>query len=473
MGAGRLDAYRASVVAAELEAAPPEVAATVVAALEGHFELEDAAHLRRRCRRVLARISPDLLRQRAARARAECGLRRWVEEPGVDRWEGTFPSEDAAQAWAAIDALARQYVADGECATHRSRARQGADRPGRRPRHHRHRADHHRPRDRARRARVGRGRSGRGHRSEPTRCGRGHGRPGRGHRAGGEPARARAPQVARRHGAGHAGAGGALPPGHRCPARHRHRQRRRPRGMRRAGGGRRPGLAGGRGGARVHHRRLPALGPARRAGPGPRPALPLSRLHRRRRVLRPRPRAPLAGRAHHRRQPDLPVPTPPPHQATTRLDRDPSTGRSRDLHRPHRPSPHHPPRRRPDQHRPTRCRHTPDRPAQPQPRPHRHPRRPTHRARVHPRTPRHTTTRPTPSNEHHLDRPPRNADTAPTWSRRPPPPPSPFNHTATGHTDPTSAADPTIETAGATHPRSDRPARPQGWPHRALRLSPS
>ena len=53
--------------------------------------------------------------ERAKRARAACGLRRWVEEPGVDRWEGTFPSEDAAQAWAAIDALARRYVADGSC----------------------------------------------------------------------------------------------------------------------------------------------------------------------------------------------------------------------------------------------------------------------------------------------------------------------------------------------------------------------
>ena len=115
MGAGRLDEYRAGVVAQELEAAPPQVRATVVAVLQGHFELEDAAHLRRRCRRALARISPDLLRQRALRARASCGLRRWVEEPGVDRWEGTFPSEDAAKAWAAIDALARRYVADGVC----------------------------------------------------------------------------------------------------------------------------------------------------------------------------------------------------------------------------------------------------------------------------------------------------------------------------------------------------------------------
>ena len=109
MAAGRLDPYRAAVVAEELAEAPPQVAATVVAALEGYFGTEDAAHLRRRCRRALARISPDLLVQRARRARAECGLRRWAEEPGVDRWEGTFPSEEAAQAWAAIDALAQQY----------------------------------------------------------------------------------------------------------------------------------------------------------------------------------------------------------------------------------------------------------------------------------------------------------------------------------------------------------------------------
>ena len=119
---GRLDAYRASVVADELAEAPPQVAACVVAAVEGHFGTEDGAHLRRRCRRVLARISPDLLVERAKRARAACGLRRWVAEPGVDRWEGTFPSEDAARAWAAVDALAQRYVRDGTC-THIERAR--------------------------------------------------------------------------------------------------------------------------------------------------------------------------------------------------------------------------------------------------------------------------------------------------------------------------------------------------------------
>ena len=115
MGAGRLDPYRAGVVAEELEAAPAEVRATVVTLLEPYLGVEDGAHLRRRCRRALARISPDLLRQRALTARAECGLRRWVSEPGVDRWEGTFPSEDAATAWAAVDALAHRYVKDGVC----------------------------------------------------------------------------------------------------------------------------------------------------------------------------------------------------------------------------------------------------------------------------------------------------------------------------------------------------------------------
>lgn len=115
MAEGRLDAYRSVVVAHELEEAPPEVAACVVAGLEAWFATEDAPRLRRRCRRMLARISPDLLRQRAVRARSESGLRRWVDEPGVDTWLGTFPSEEACTAWAAIDELAQRYVADGTC----------------------------------------------------------------------------------------------------------------------------------------------------------------------------------------------------------------------------------------------------------------------------------------------------------------------------------------------------------------------
>ena len=60
------------------------------------FEREDAARLRRRIRRLLATIDPDLLRQRAERARSATGLRRWVDEPGVDTWLGTFPARRRA-----------------------------------------------------------------------------------------------------------------------------------------------------------------------------------------------------------------------------------------------------------------------------------------------------------------------------------------------------------------------------------------
>ena len=73
---------------------------------------------------MLAQISPDLLVQRARRAREESGLRRWADEPGVDKWVGTFPSEEAARAWAAIDALAHQYRHQGACPTiERARAK--------------------------------------------------------------------------------------------------------------------------------------------------------------------------------------------------------------------------------------------------------------------------------------------------------------------------------------------------------------
>ena len=113
---GRLDPFRAGVVAHELAGAHADVAEAVVAALEPQLH-RDASALRKRVRALLGRISPELLRQRADRARRETGLRRWVTEPGVDTWMGTFPSEDAATAWAAIDDRARVLVADGVCAT--------------------------------------------------------------------------------------------------------------------------------------------------------------------------------------------------------------------------------------------------------------------------------------------------------------------------------------------------------------------
>ncbi len=114
MAQGRLDGYRAGVVAFELDTAPADVADAVVTALDSHLG-DDAAKLRQRTRVLLSRISPDLVRQRAQKARANTGLRRWVGEPGVDEWHGTFPSEDAATAWAAIDRLAHDLVTAGTC----------------------------------------------------------------------------------------------------------------------------------------------------------------------------------------------------------------------------------------------------------------------------------------------------------------------------------------------------------------------
>ena len=90
------------------------MADAIVAALDRHLG-DDATTLRRRTRVLLERISPDLVRERAKKARANTGLRRWVAEPGVDEWHGTFPSEDAATAWAAIDRLAHDLVTAGTC----------------------------------------------------------------------------------------------------------------------------------------------------------------------------------------------------------------------------------------------------------------------------------------------------------------------------------------------------------------------
>ena len=113
-GAGQLDGYRAGVIAFELEVAPADVADAIVAALV-------RAPRRRRLDAAAAHPGAALahLPRPGPRARqagpGRTGLRRWVAEPGVDEWHGTFPSEDAASAWAAIDRLAHDLVAAGTC----------------------------------------------------------------------------------------------------------------------------------------------------------------------------------------------------------------------------------------------------------------------------------------------------------------------------------------------------------------------
>ncbi|NYG08110.1 hypothetical protein BJ986_002597 [Phycicoccus badiiscoriae] len=96
MAAGRLDGYRAGIVCEELRDAPPEVCRAVVARIEGSLGFEPAGLLRRRVRRALGAVDADLVRAKAARARAARSLRRWPGgEPGVDTWMGSFPVEQA------------------------------------------------------------------------------------------------------------------------------------------------------------------------------------------------------------------------------------------------------------------------------------------------------------------------------------------------------------------------------------------
>ncbi|KAB7741855.1 hypothetical protein GA707_16705 [Nostocoides sp. F2B08] len=109
MLSGLLDDYSARCIASELADAPIDIARAVVEALAKDFGVRSGPALRRRTRELLFKMAPELLRRRIAAARKKIGLRRWVGEPGTDQWGGTFASERAATAWAAVDALARRY----------------------------------------------------------------------------------------------------------------------------------------------------------------------------------------------------------------------------------------------------------------------------------------------------------------------------------------------------------------------------
>lgn len=110
---GVLDEYKARCIADELADVPHDLARTVVDAISGELSAKSGPALRRRTREVLFALCPELLKERIRTARKGVGLRRWVGEPGTDSWGGSFPSERAAVAWAAIDALARQYRQEG------------------------------------------------------------------------------------------------------------------------------------------------------------------------------------------------------------------------------------------------------------------------------------------------------------------------------------------------------------------------
>jgi len=118
MGQGRIDAYRAGIIESELRGAPDAAVEAVLSRIEPDLRSEPGGRLRQRVRRALGQVAEEFLRQKAVQARKDRSLQRMAgEEPGVDTWVASLPVEASGKAWAAINALARQYVAAGECAT--------------------------------------------------------------------------------------------------------------------------------------------------------------------------------------------------------------------------------------------------------------------------------------------------------------------------------------------------------------------
>ena len=117
MGAGLVDAYQAKRVYAELIEAPSSVRRAVSRAIAPWLGRESAPRLAERTRRVLGRIDAELLRVRAARARAERGLFREFGEPGMEQWRLLLPAEIAGPLWSTIDDSAQARLAAGEADT--------------------------------------------------------------------------------------------------------------------------------------------------------------------------------------------------------------------------------------------------------------------------------------------------------------------------------------------------------------------
>ena len=290
--------------------------------------------MRRRVRRLLARISPDLLRQRAERARASTGLRRWVAEPGVDAWFGTFPSEEAATAWAAVDRLAHRYVADGVCTSvEQARGRALTD--------------------------LVTGNATVDVQvvlTVPAAACAGERATGSSNRAGEDlievqGARPSEPMFVRRawltghlaERSGRRAKNGPAPRGRRPPP---------PASGRCAARAVRPAQRGApRPGGCPRDHRVPARSRAGGAGPSPRRAVPVPGMRRRGEVLRPRPRATLADRRHHCHEPSLPLQATPSDQAVRGVGAAARLRRHGGVDRPGRRCPQHRAPQRPGRHR--------------------------------------------------------------------------------------------------------------------------
>jgi hypothetical protein len=104
MGAGELDAWRASIVVAETAEATPEACARVEAMVLPRICAESGGRVRARVRRALARVDADAVRVRAARARLERSVRVFPSHVvGLSEWVAVLPAHESALCKAAVE----------------------------------------------------------------------------------------------------------------------------------------------------------------------------------------------------------------------------------------------------------------------------------------------------------------------------------------------------------------------------------
>ena len=125
MADGVLDEARAKIICDELDEASDEVAAVVAehlmpavrAGLVEDPSGENGVRLKRRVQTALAAVDPDAVKERAEKNRTDRCLRRWTSKAGVEEWLATLPATQSIRAWAAIDALAREFINNGRSET--------------------------------------------------------------------------------------------------------------------------------------------------------------------------------------------------------------------------------------------------------------------------------------------------------------------------------------------------------------------
>ena len=104
MGAGELDAWRASIVVAETAETTAEACARVEGMVLPRICAETGGRVRARVRRALARVDADAVRVRAAKARLERSVRVFPRHVvGLSEWVAVLPAHESALCKAAVE----------------------------------------------------------------------------------------------------------------------------------------------------------------------------------------------------------------------------------------------------------------------------------------------------------------------------------------------------------------------------------